>query len=54
MFPVLVWMYVRLAKAEEKQVQAEFGRTYTDYVRGVSAFFPHLGSKSGEPLFGPE
>ena len=54
MFPVLVWMYVRLAKAEEKQVQAEFGRAYADYARMVPAFIPHVGSKSGEPLFGPE
>ena len=54
MFPVLVWMYVRLAKAEEKQVEAEFGRAYADYARMVQAFIPHLGSRSGEPLFGPE
>ena len=54
MFPVLVWMYVRLAKAEEKQVEAEFARAYADYARMVPAFIPHLGSRSGEPLFGPE
>src|SRR5713101_6256772 len=54
MFPVLVWMYVRLAKAEEKQVQMEFGRVYADYARHVPAFIPHLGSRSREPLFGPE
>jgi protein-S-isoprenylcysteine O-methyltransferase Ste14 len=28
MFPVLVWMYVRLAKSEEKEVQTEFGTIY--------------------------
>jgi protein-S-isoprenylcysteine O-methyltransferase Ste14 len=54
MFPVLVWMYVRLAKAEEKQVQKEFGEVYAEYAHQVPAFIPHLGSRSGEPLFGPE
>ena len=42
MFPVLVWMYVRLAKTEERQVQMEFGRIYADYARQVPAFIPHL------------
>ena len=54
MFPVLVWMYVRLAKTEEKQVQIEFGRIYAKYARDVPAFIPHLGPRSREPLFGPE
>jgi len=42
MFPVLVWMYVRLAKAEERQVQTEFGAAYTNYARRIPAFIPHL------------
>lgn len=54
MFPVLVWMYVRLAKTEERQVQTEFGRIYAEYAREVPAFIPHFGSRSGEPSFGPE
>jgi protein-S-isoprenylcysteine O-methyltransferase Ste14 len=54
MFPVLVWMYVRLANAEERQVQAKVGKAYADYARAVPAFIPHLASRSGEPLFGPE
>ncbi|HEY4931357.1 MAG TPA: isoprenylcysteine carboxylmethyltransferase family protein [Terriglobales bacterium] len=45
MFPVLVWMYVRLAKAEERQVQTEFREAYTNYARGVPAFIPHLRSR---------
>ena len=40
MFPILVWVYVRLAKREEKQVLAEFGETYMRYARTVSAFIP--------------
>ena len=44
MFPVLVWMYVRLARSEEREVEAEFGETYRDYARRVPAFFPRLSS----------
>ncbi len=54
MFPVLVWMYVRLAKAEEKQVRAEFDGVYAGYAARVPAFIPHLGSISGEPRLGRE
>ena len=44
MFPVLVWMYVRLARREEREVETEFGETYRDYARRVPAFFPRLSS----------
>jgi protein-S-isoprenylcysteine O-methyltransferase Ste14 len=27
-FPILVWMYVRLARQEEREVRAEFGDAY--------------------------
>jgi protein-S-isoprenylcysteine O-methyltransferase Ste14 len=47
MFPVLVFMYVRLAYAEEREAYAEFGKAYGDYARRVPAFFPHL-SRLGE------
>jgi protein-S-isoprenylcysteine O-methyltransferase Ste14 len=30
-FPVLVWMYVRLAREEERDAMLEFGGTYTRY-----------------------
>jgi protein-S-isoprenylcysteine O-methyltransferase Ste14 len=42
MFPVLVWMYVRLAHEEEREVLARFGETYVDYARRVPAFVPRL------------
>jgi protein-S-isoprenylcysteine O-methyltransferase Ste14 len=45
MFPVLVWMYVRLARREEREVQAEFGEEYTRYVRRVPGFIPRLGGR---------
>jgi protein-S-isoprenylcysteine O-methyltransferase Ste14 len=42
MFPVLVWMYVRLARHEEREVMAEFGDIYRRYAAQVPAFIPHL------------
>jgi methanethiol S-methyltransferase len=42
MFPILVWMYVRLAYAEEKEAIAEFGDSYRNYAAQVPAFFPKL------------
>ncbi len=40
MFPVLVWMYVRLARREEREVAAEFGAEYAPYAEATPAFFP--------------
>ncbi len=40
MFPVLVFMYVRLARHEEREVAAEFGEEYARYAARVPAFFP--------------
>jgi protein-S-isoprenylcysteine O-methyltransferase Ste14 len=44
MFPILVYMYTRLARREEREVIAEFGDQYTRYASGTPAFFPRLGS----------
>ena len=44
MFPFLVWMYVRLARMEEREVAAEFGEEYRRYAAETPAFFPHLGA----------
>ncbi len=46
MFPVLVWMYVRLARQEEREVMAEFGETYIRYAQKTHAFFPRMGAAS--------
>ncbi|HEV2188355.1 MAG TPA: isoprenylcysteine carboxylmethyltransferase family protein [Stellaceae bacterium] len=43
MFPVLVFMYVRLARTEEREAFAEFGAAYDRYKRDVPGFFPRLG-----------
>lgn len=42
MFPILVFMYTRLAKREEKDALAEFGDTYAAYQKNTPAFFPRL------------
>ena len=46
MFPILVVMYVRLAKAEERDSLARFGKAWEDYAKSVPAFIPHLGGGS--------
>jgi len=43
MFPILVWMYVRLAHQEEREVRTEFGDAYARYAARVRAFIPRLG-----------
>lgn len=40
MFPVLVVMYVRLAKQEEREVRATFGEKYDRYAERVPGWFP--------------
>ena len=47
MFPVLVWMYVRLARREEWEAATEFGEAYALYAKKTPAFFPSLGSTQG-------
>ena len=42
MFPVLVWMYMRLARQEEREVLAQFGEAYARYAARVPAFLPRL------------
>ena len=42
MFPVLVWMYARLARQEEREALAGFGEAYANYMARVPAFLPRL------------
>jgi methanethiol S-methyltransferase len=48
MFPILVYMYARLAKREERDVVAEFGDEYLEYAARTPAFFPRLRAARGE------
>jgi len=44
MFPILIFMYVRLARLEEREVLAEFGEKYKHYQLSTPAFIPRLGA----------
>ena len=52
MFPVLVWMYVRLARREEQEALAEFSEQYMRYAENTPRFFPRVWQhpKSSENL----
>jgi protein-S-isoprenylcysteine O-methyltransferase Ste14 len=43
MFPILVFMYVRLALAEEREVRTQFGAEYERYAAHTPRFVPRLG-----------
>ena len=45
MFPVLVVMYVRLARMEEREALREFGDQYHAYMQRVPAFLPRIGTR---------
>ena len=49
MFPVLVWMYVRLARSEERVAIVDFGDLYRSYSARVPAFIP----RSLQPALAP-
>lgn len=42
MFPILTYMYIRLARIEEKEAYAEFTEEYSKYAANTPAFFPRL------------
>ena len=48
MFPVLTFMYVKLAKTEERDSIAEFGSAYTKYASEVPGFIPKLSRIFGQ------
>jgi protein-S-isoprenylcysteine O-methyltransferase Ste14 len=45
MFPVLTYMYVSLARREEREVSREFGEPYARYAAHTPAFIPRFGMK---------
>ncbi len=45
MFPILVWMYVRLARREDMDAKKEFGETWKEYANQTPAFIPWLKSQ---------
>jgi protein-S-isoprenylcysteine O-methyltransferase Ste14 len=44
MFPVLVWMYARLAQAEERDAERDFGDEYRRYAAATPPIIPRLSS----------
>lgn len=48
MYPVLVWMYVRLARREEQESLNLFGDSYRRYMEAVPGFIPKLSQQGGE------
>ena len=44
MFPILVFMYLRLAQREERDARAQFGDACTRYEANTPAFFPRFGA----------
>lgn len=51
MFPILVWMYARLAKEEEREVARQFGDAYAHYAATTPRFIPWRGIRL--PASGP-
>jgi protein-S-isoprenylcysteine O-methyltransferase Ste14 len=47
MFPILVWMYVRLAIVEERDSERAFGQAWRDYAAQTPRFFPRFGAPVG-------
>jgi len=43
MFPILVYMYARLARREEQEVLSEVGEEYRRYMQATPAFIPRIG-----------
>jgi protein-S-isoprenylcysteine O-methyltransferase Ste14 len=51
MFPILVFMYVRLATAEERESENAFGDAWHAYAAGTPRFIPHfLKDGRAQPL----
>ena len=49
MFPILVWMYVRLAHREEPEARADFGEAYARSAATTRAFVPRLRRETPRP-----
>jgi protein-S-isoprenylcysteine O-methyltransferase Ste14 len=42
MWPILIWLYYRLARREEQDMRKEFGPAYDEYRQTTGMFFPRL------------
>jgi protein-S-isoprenylcysteine O-methyltransferase Ste14 len=48
MFPILVYVYARLARREEQEVRADFGLEWDRYAADTPAFLPYLRKRPNE------
>jgi protein-S-isoprenylcysteine O-methyltransferase Ste14 len=48
MFPILVYMYMRLAQRQEQDSLAQFGEAYLGYMQRVPAFVPRRTSTNNQ------
>jgi len=48
MFPVLTIMYVKLARAEEREALVSFGYAYREYMEELPGFIPRLNHLIGQ------
>ena len=53
MFPVLVYVYVRLARADEHEVATSFGQEWAAYADRTPSFLPSLRSEPRIPAGTP-
>ena len=53
MFPILVFMYVRLAISEEREAEQEFGQAWRDYAAHTPRFIPRVGGGIAARRFDP-
>ena len=49
MLPVLIFMYVRLARREERDALSVFGDAYLAYASGTPAFVPRMSDRPASP-----
>ena len=46
MFPILAFMYVRLARTEDREAEAQFGAAWRAYAAATPAFLPRFGRRN--------
>ena len=53
MWPVLIVIYYRLARREERDMEAEFGDAFVDYRERTGMFLPRVGRRVARPVADP-
>lgn len=49
MYPILIWVYARLSRAEEQESLRRFGDVYRRYMAEVPRYIPRRGQRAGNP-----